>query len=580
MTPRAAIYARYSSDLQKPTSIEDQVAMGRRFCADKGWTVTEVFSDAVKTGKNARRPGLQALLAAVRDRRVDVIVIEAVDRFARRLSDALRNYELMNFSGVRLHSVSEGEQDFMKVMLLGFGAQLFSKSIATHTDRGRRGALENKKRLHSLAYGYRKRDGEEGLNRGIDPEEAAIVRRIFTETAAGKSSESIAAELNREGIPSPAGGLWRGSTLRGNTRRGEGILRNRLYIGIGEFGATHRRAHPETGAKLVTPTPEKRLEVEIPDLRIVPQELWDAAQAQLDRSAHKAAAAGNPRAAHRARFLLSGLLVCDCCGAPYVICGNNRYGCRNARQGVCENRSKIRRQRIEARVFNRLRQSLLTPELTERFTAAMRAERVRMQGSDVVDTLAGLRRRRLELERSRGNILRAIEDGAPYAQFKARSEQIEADLAALDRKAAEAEAAQAAAASPPPDPEAAYAEALRRLEELLGPPGFVDQAHDPLAALIREVRLRPDDIAEDGLGAEIRWDLGTLLLAAGQPEYLARHFVGDAQLTAGSGAEPRRYSAASGSSQFSRPMISPITRPSRSCRAAKLRLGRIVASSM
>lgn len=66
---------------------------------------------------------------------------------------------------------------------------------------------------------------------------------------------------------------------------------------------------------------------------------------------------------------------------------SNVYGCRNHRDGACENGRTIRRQRIEARVFNRLREPLLTPDLADTFTAAIRAERGKMQGSDAGQAL-------------------------------------------------------------------------------------------------------------------------------------------------------------------------------------------------
>ena len=40
---RCAIYARFSSDLQRPTSIEDQVRRCTEFAAKQGWTVVEEF---------------------------------------------------------------------------------------------------------------------------------------------------------------------------------------------------------------------------------------------------------------------------------------------------------------------------------------------------------------------------------------------------------------------------------------------------------------------------------------------------------------------------------------------------------
>ena len=67
MTLRAAVYARYSSDLQRATSLEDQVGVARRYAAEHGWTVEDapVYADAGISGASIDgRPGLQALLSA------------------------------------------------------------------------------------------------------------------------------------------------------------------------------------------------------------------------------------------------------------------------------------------------------------------------------------------------------------------------------------------------------------------------------------------------------------------------------------------------------------------------------------
>ena len=59
---RAALYARYSSDLQDARSIAGQHALARAFCEARGWTVVRTFDDAAISGATsiARRPGLSA----------------------------------------------------------------------------------------------------------------------------------------------------------------------------------------------------------------------------------------------------------------------------------------------------------------------------------------------------------------------------------------------------------------------------------------------------------------------------------------------------------------------------------------
>jgi site-specific DNA recombinase len=79
--------------------------------------------------------------------------------------------------------------------------------------------------------------------------------------------------------------------------------------------------------------------------------------------------AGQPsNRTHRREFLLSGLLICDCCGGGYTILGKDRYGCATRRaKGTCTNGRTILRQRIETRVLSGLRDRLLTPKLVEEF---------------------------------------------------------------------------------------------------------------------------------------------------------------------------------------------------------------------
>ncbi|WP_442894875.1 recombinase family protein [Bradyrhizobium sp. AZCC 1610] len=91
---------------------------------------------------------------------------------------------------------------------------LFLKDLAAKTHRGLRGRVEKGKAGGGLCYGYDvvKRTDREGEpvrgERQINEAEAAIVRRIFQEFAAGKSPRGIATDLNRNGIPGPFGRAW------------------------------------------------------------------------------------------------------------------------------------------------------------------------------------------------------------------------------------------------------------------------------------------------------------------------------------------------------------------------------------
>ena len=80
---RCALYARYSSDQQREASIEDQLRICRVRAEREAWTVVEVFADAAISGATTLRPGFQALLAAMRAGRLDMVLAESLDRLSR-----------------------------------------------------------------------------------------------------------------------------------------------------------------------------------------------------------------------------------------------------------------------------------------------------------------------------------------------------------------------------------------------------------------------------------------------------------------------------------------------------------------
>src|SRR3546814_13244159 len=79
---RAAIYARYSTDKQRETSIDDQVRGCTRLCEQRGYVQVETYSDAAKSGGTVARPALKRLLDDVKTGRFDVIVLDSLTRLS------------------------------------------------------------------------------------------------------------------------------------------------------------------------------------------------------------------------------------------------------------------------------------------------------------------------------------------------------------------------------------------------------------------------------------------------------------------------------------------------------------------
>jgi predicted site-specific integrase-resolvase len=134
---RYAIYARYSSDLQRASSIADQIRKCDEFGLGQGWTQEVVFVDEAISGASMERPGLQRMLtAAFSGRRpFDVILIDDTSRISRNLSDAVQLFEKLRFAGLRVIAVGQGidtrnEQADVLVTVHGLVDSLYVKELA------------------------------------------------------------------------------------------------------------------------------------------------------------------------------------------------------------------------------------------------------------------------------------------------------------------------------------------------------------------------------------------------------------------------------------------------------------------
>jgi site-specific DNA recombinase len=265
---RAAIYARYSTDLQRVQSIEDQVRVCRDLADRLGAEVTAVFADTATSGSHLVRHGLQQLLDSVRYGRVEVVIAEALDRLSRDMEDVAGLYKQVTFQGAVIHTVSEGRISELHVGLNGTMNALFIKQLAEKTHRGLRGRVEAGRSGGGNCYGYEVvREATERGQRRIATAQADIVRRIFRDYANGLSPRTIAQALNAEAVPGPRGRGWDQSTINGNRSRGTGILNNELYIGRLVWNRQRFVRDPDTRRRVARANgADKLIVTEVPEL--------------------------------------------------------------------------------------------------------------------------------------------------------------------------------------------------------------------------------------------------------------------------------------------------------------------------
>jgi site-specific DNA recombinase len=105
---RAALYARYSSDHQKDSSITDQFRNCAQRAAREGWTITARYEDKAISGATAERPAYQQMLQDAKAKQFDVLLVDDFSRLSRDSIETETARRRLVHWGVRLIGVSDG----------------------------------------------------------------------------------------------------------------------------------------------------------------------------------------------------------------------------------------------------------------------------------------------------------------------------------------------------------------------------------------------------------------------------------------------------------------------------------------
>ncbi|CAN7638896.1 recombinase family protein [Mesorhizobium sp. LjNodule214] len=534
---RIALYARYSSESQRDSSIEDQFRICREQAKREGWKVVSCYKDAGISGSSMiLRPGIQMLLQDAQEGQFDLVLAEALDRVSRDQADVATLFKHLKFAGVPIITLAEGEITELHVGLKGTMNALFLKDLAAKTHRGLRGRVEDGKSGGGLCFGYKivkKLDHRGELIRGdreIDVYEAEVVRRIFRDFAAGIGPRTIAKTLNDEGVAGPGGKPWIDTTIRGHQKRGSGIVNNELYIGRLIWNRLRYVKDPSTGRRVSRMNPEADwIVTEVPELRIVDDQLWQAVRVRQSEIAERYANVTEAvrehhrknklNSAHRPKSLLSGLIFCGCCGGPFSLRGAGRFACSShIANKSCSNSRTIPREELENRVLTGLKDRMMSSEVA---AEAMRAHaeetnrlnRERRSKGDAWG--AELEKTGRELEKA----INAILAGVPPLTLKEKIEKLEtrkAELTVLLTEVPEDVPLLLPSAS------AIYAKKVARLTEALNRPEGRAEAAEALRTLIEKIVLRPGHNRGE-INATLYGELGTIL------NWIERQTIGKAQ---------------------------------------------------
>jgi DNA invertase Pin-like site-specific DNA recombinase len=447
----AAIYARYSSDAQNPRSLDDQVYECKACASNRGWVVDSqhIYLDAALSGADTNRPAYLQLKRAALDGQFEHIVVDDLSRLGRDMAESATIFRELTELGVSLVAVADGidtSNPSAKIPFYfkGMMNEMFLDDMKAKIVRGLKGQVLRGYSPGGRVYGYKTkqildpsgatdkfgRPKRLGCEVMIDQKQAKIVQHIFEMKVAGLGYRTIADHLNQKNEPSPhsgcgqRAGFWSRSTIRS-------IILQRKYMGDWTWNKTRwlKRTQGSTRIKKDRP-PSEWVRFQSEALRIISDELWQSVHSKAIKSRQ-------PKPGPRGRYLLSGLLKCDRCGASLVIqnsgissvyiCG----GYRNGGTSVCSNNHRLSRFVLEGSFCEELRQILVSPTLLEDLASRVKKsirERLATGQSQEKD----MRRRRRQIDGRLNNLVGLVETGDVSKAISRRILELEREIETID----------------------------------------------------------------------------------------------------------------------------------------------------
>lgn len=321
---RVAPYCRVSTNKEDQiNSYENQKKIyTERIAAEPKWTMVDIFADKGLSGTGTKkRKEFNRLMRYCKQGKVDMIITKSVSRFARNTLDCLKYIRMLKELGVDvyfeeqgIHSTQPGAEFY--ITIYGSIAQSESENMSANIIWGKaQSAKEGNVAFHYKNFlGYRK--GADGKPE-IDPEQAAVVRRIYERFLAGDSLATIADDLTADGIPTPAGKeKWHreriASILTNERYKGDAII-NKTFI----VDCISKKVKVNNGER-----PKYYVENNHP--AIIDPGTFGRVQEEMARrnGKRKVKQLGTKteQGKYSSKYALTDLLICGECGTPYRRC--------------------------------------------------------------------------------------------------------------------------------------------------------------------------------------------------------------------------------------------------------------------
>ena len=412
----AAIYARYSSHSQTEQSIEGQLASGRAYAREHGYTVTREYCDRATTGRNDNREQFQQMLSDLDKHLFDVIITWKIDRIGRNREDIAFNKHRCKRAGIRIEYVAENLPDSAEAIILesvleGM-AEYYSVQLSANVKRG---MLENAKKCQyfggPVPLGYTINPTTRLFE--IDEKGASVVREIFNRYANGNTEFEIIEYLNERGVRTSRGSAFGKSSLAK-------LLHNEKYVGVYAY------------------KDQIRVEDGVPAIvdRDTFQRVQDLMKVNRRAPSHKWT---------HMEYILTGKLFCGHCGSAIIGASGHsktgsKYGyyvCKRKREKLCS-KKPVRQDWIEDAVLKATRHLLSDNELLDQIADA--TYQYYVETHKPADKLEQLNESLRNVNRSIQNLLNLLEQGNTNPSLINRLTALESQKTGIETAIAEEQA--------------------------------------------------------------------------------------------------------------------------------------------
>jgi site-specific DNA recombinase len=376
---RVSLYTRVSTEdqVREGTSLEVQREFLVEFAKRQGWDVFGIYTDEGISGYTTDRPAFKRMMADARKKKFDSIIVYKMDRFSRKLKDALNIVDELEAIGVGFKSATEpfdttNSSGKLMFQQLGSFAEFERNRIKERVFPGMLKGVErgNWQGARYVPYGYRynKHDPEKKLI--IVKEEADVIKLIYVMYLSGQSTTQIAGYLYNKEYKTRSGGKFHSKLVCD-------MLKRKLYIGIIEWNRHHYDKKQKTlkGYKYVRNEASKVVSGKGKHEAIICEEDFYAVQKKLANNRN-----GVSVRKGSADYPLTGILICGNCGHRMQGClsiasrenkmtkGKRRYYrcCGRAVHYVECYEGSVQAEKIEEEVYAIIDVVLSNPELDEK----------------------------------------------------------------------------------------------------------------------------------------------------------------------------------------------------------------------